>query len=69
MKRQRTQTETQEAPAENQESFLTPRVSKHWHRLPREVTESSCLEIFTVCLEMVLGNKIQMAQLEQGAWT
>ena len=34
------------------------RVTKHWHRLPREVVESPSLEIFKSHLDMVLGNQL-----------
>lgn len=44
--RQQVQTETQEA--------LPLRVTDHWHRLPREVTESPFLEIFKSSLDMTL---------------
>ncbi|KAK4808570.1 LOW QUALITY PROTEIN: hypothetical protein QYF61_009873 [Mycteria americana] len=35
--------------------FLTARVTKHRHRLPRHVVGSPCLEVFRRCLEMFLS--------------
>ncbi|KAK4827464.1 LOW QUALITY PROTEIN: hypothetical protein QYF61_018257, partial [Mycteria americana] len=45
--------------------FFTVRVTERWHRLPREAVESPSLEIFKSRLDMVLGNWLQMALLEQ----
>ena len=35
--------------------FFTVMVTKHWDRLPKEVMESPCLEIFKSSLDTVLG--------------
>lgn len=35
--------------------FLTVRVTEPWHRLPREVVESSSLKILKSHLDLVLG--------------
>jgi len=48
--------------------FFTVRVTKHWHRLPRQVVDSPSLEIFKSHLEMVLGNWLLVALLEQSGW-
>ncbi|KAK4831014.1 hypothetical protein QYF61_014615 [Mycteria americana] len=53
-------------PLNIREHFLTVRMTEHWHRLPREVVESPSLEILTSCLDMVLGNQLCEALLEQG---
>jgi len=47
------------------EHFFTVRVTKPWHRLPREAVESPSLEIFKSHLDMVLGNQLEAALLEQ----
>jgi len=41
------------------------RVTEQWHRLPREVVEYPSLEILKTCLDMVLGNQLHVALLEQ----
>jgi len=38
--------------------FFTVRVTKHWHRLPRDIIESSSLEIPKSCLDRVLGSQL-----------
>jgi len=45
--------------------FFSVRVTKHWHRLPRETVECHSLEIFKSHLDMILDNQLQMALLEQ----
>jgi len=37
-----------------QKNFLTVRVMEHWNRLPREVVESSSMEIFKTHLDAYL---------------
>jgi len=36
--------------------FLTVKVTKYWHRMPREVVESPSLEIIKSSLDMILDN-------------
>ncbi|KFQ15743.1 hypothetical protein N330_10384, partial [Leptosomus discolor] len=38
--------------------FFTIRVVKHWHRLPREVSEAPSLETFKVRLDGALSSLI-----------
>ena len=38
--------------------FFPVRVTKHWHRLPREAVQASSLEILKIHLDNVLGNCI-----------
>jgi len=62
-------TETQEVPYKHNKTLLfTVRVTDHCHRLPIEV-EFPSVEILKSCLDMVLGNLLYMALLEQGSWT
>ena len=45
--------------------FFTVRVTKHWHRLPREVVEPPPLKKLKYCLDMVLGDRLQLTLLQQ----
>ena len=56
-------------PLNIRKQFVTVRVTKPWHRLPREAVESPSLEIFRSHLDMVLGNQLCVALLEQRGWT
>ena len=56
-------------PLNIRERFLGVRVMEHWDRLLGEVVGPPSSEILKVCLDMVLGNWLWVALLEQGGWT
>ncbi|KGL88022.1 hypothetical protein N301_13484, partial [Charadrius vociferus] len=38
--------------------FFTPRVMRHWNRLPREAVEAPSLEVFKARLDGALSNLV-----------
>lgn len=45
--------------------FLTMRVAKHWNKLPKHIVKSPSVEVLKTQLNIVLGNLLQQALLEQ----
>jgi len=50
-------------------NFFTLRVTEPWNRLPRDVMDSPCLEIFKTQLDQVLCSLLRVTLLRQGGWT
>lgn len=57
------------AKLETKKHLFTVRVTERCHRLPREVTESSFLEVFKSHLVIVLGSLLLVTLLEQRSFT
>jgi len=49
--------------------LFTMRVTKHWHKLPRELVESRFLEVFKIHLDIVLGDTLYLSLPEEACWT
>jgi len=58
-KRQWAQIYVQKVPLKH-EVFLTVKLVKHWHRLPRKVVDFPCLEIIKTWMEAVLASLHQL---------
>lgn len=63
-----TQTDTQEIPPDLHETHFIVNVSEHWHRMPREFVEFPSFKILKSCLDMFLGNQLQVVMLDMGDW-
>ena len=53
-------------PLKIRKHFFTVRVTRHWHRLPREIVESPSFKIFKSCLDMVWATGSRWSYLSRG---
>ena len=51
---------------DSRNNFSSGRVVKHWHRLFRDVGESTSLEVFKECRDVALKDMVQWAVLVVG---